>query len=253
MSSPSFILPDSPPQRILNYWQQQQKACSSAATSAATAAASAVSPTSSSASPLKRQGIFVQRERGEEIVIPDSPLPQSTPATWAPWHAVLSTQPSKQLVKRRLVFEDEGVLTQSKKLVPEEDENSSMVPLMKEVRRREEEEEVEIEDKMQSESFLRLLNSRTEKPWTPLRELEEGLPYPICDVREASNQHGRRIVLKIRVPGLRTTDVYLPERFTWILSTKDIENFKLKCKTLCLFVKHVNMISNFGRSQPLRS
>ncbi|XP_039285403.1 uncharacterized protein LOC120351608 [Nilaparvata lugens] len=241
-SSPSYILLDSPPQRVLNYWQQQ-KARSSAATSAAMAAASAVSPASSSASPLKRQGIFVQRERGEEIVIPDSPLPQSTLATWVPRRAVLTTQPSKQPVKRRLVFEDEGVLTQSKKRVAEEDENSSMVPLMKEVQRREEEEEeeeVEIENEMESESFLRLLNSRTEKPWTPLRELEEGLPYPICDVREASNQHRRRIVLKIRVPGLRTTDVYLPERFTRILSTKDIENFKLKCKTLSLFVKHVN-------------
>ncbi|XP_022197605.2 uncharacterized protein LOC111054813 [Nilaparvata lugens] len=117
MSSPSssYILPDSPPQCILNYWEQQQKARSSAATSAATAAASAASPASSSASPLKRQGIFVQRERGEEIVIPDSPLPQSTLATWAPRRAVLSTQPSKQPVKRRLVFEDKGVLTQSKK------------------------------------------------------------------------------------------------------------------------------------------
>ncbi|XP_039299032.1 runt-related transcription factor 2-like [Nilaparvata lugens] len=118
-SSSSFIIPDSPPtEQQLNYWQQQQqqkqqqKACSSAATSAATAAASAVSAASSSASPLKRQGIFVQRERGEEIVIPDSPLPQSTPATWAPRRAVLSTQPSKQPVKRRLVFEDEAVLTQ---------------------------------------------------------------------------------------------------------------------------------------------
>ncbi|XP_039297510.1 uncharacterized protein LOC120354427 [Nilaparvata lugens] len=226
-SSSSFIIPDSPPtEQQLNYWQQQ-KARSSAATSAAMAAAS-------STSPLKRQGIFIQRERGEEIVIPDSPLPQSTPATWAPRRAVQPTQPSKQPVKRRLVFEDEGVLTQSKKRVPEED--SSIVPLLRE----EEEVETEDEDEMQSESFLRLLNSRVEKPWTPLRELEEGLPYPICDMREASNQHGRRIVLKIRVPGLRTTDVYLPERFTRILSTKDIENFKLKCETLSLFVKHVN-------------
>ncbi|XP_039278734.1 uncharacterized protein LOC120350232 [Nilaparvata lugens] len=204
-SSSSFIIPDSPPtEQQLNYWQQQQKARSSAATSAAMAAASAVSAASSSASPLKRQGIFVQRERGEEIVILDSPLPQSTPATWAPRRGVLSTQPSKQPVKRRLVFEDETVLTQSKKRVPEED--SSIVPLLRE------EEEVETEDEMQSESFLRLLNSRVEKPWTPLRELEEGLPYPICGVREASNQHGRRIVLKIQVPGLRTTDVYLTLR-----------------------------------------
>ncbi|XP_039284149.1 uncharacterized protein LOC120351330 [Nilaparvata lugens] len=155
---------------------------------------------------------------------------------------MLSNNIKQKQGKRMLVFEDEGVLTQSKKCVPEEDENSSMVPLMKLQRREEEEEEeeVEIENEMESESFLRLLNSRTKKPWTPLRELEEGLPYPICDVREASNQHGRRIVLKIRVPGLRTTDVYLPERFTRISSTKDIENFKLKCKTLSLFVKHVN-------------
>ncbi|XP_039297869.1 uncharacterized protein LOC120354585 [Nilaparvata lugens] len=186
---------------------------------------------------MKRQGIFVQRERGEDIVIPDTPLPQSTPTTWAPRQAVLSTQPSKQPVKRRLVFEDEAVLTQSKKRVPEEEEeDSSIVPLLRE----EGEVETEDENEMQSENFLRLLNRRAEKPWTPLRELEEGLPYPICDVREASNQHGRQIVLKIRVPGLRTTDVHLPERFTRILSTKDIENFKLKCKTLSLFVKHVN-------------
>ncbi|XP_039297330.1 myb-like protein AA [Nilaparvata lugens] len=243
-SSSSFIIPDSPPtEQQLNYWQQQQQqqkqqqeARSSAATSAATAAASAVSAASSSGSPLKRQGIFVQRERGEEIVIPDSLLPQSTPATWAPRRAVLSTQPSKQPVKRRLVFEDEAMLTQSKKRVPEEEEDSSIVPLLRE----EGEVETEDEDVMRSENFLRLLNSRVEKPWTPLHELEEGLPYPICDVREASNQHGRRIVLKIHEPGLRTTDVYLPERFTRILSTKDIENFKLKCKTLSLFVKHVN-------------
>ncbi|XP_039299148.1 uncharacterized protein LOC120354990 [Nilaparvata lugens] len=203
-SSQSFILPDSPPphQHILNYWQRK-------AALAAESSAAAPAPSPLSVEPPSPTG---------EIIIGDSPLQRLAPApTWAPRHAVLSTQPNKQAVKRRLVFEDEGVLTQSKKRVLEED--SSIVPLL-----REEEEEVEIEDEMQSESFLRLLNSRTEKPWSPLRELEEGLPYPICDVREASNQHGRRIVLKIRVPGLRTTDVYLPERFTRILSTKDIEN-----------------------------
>ncbi|XP_039292951.1 uncharacterized protein LOC120353409 [Nilaparvata lugens] len=121
-SSSSYIIPDSPPtEQQLNYWQQQQqKARSLGATSAATAAASAVSAGSSSASPLKRQGIFVQRERGEE-------------GTWAPRRAVLSTQPSKQPVKRRLVFEDEGMLTQSKKRAGM-DKNSSMLPLMKELR-----------------------------------------------------------------------------------------------------------------------
>ncbi|XP_039299170.1 uncharacterized protein LOC120355008 [Nilaparvata lugens] len=181
-SSQSFILPDSPPahQHILNYWQRK-------ATLAAESSAAAATPSPLSVEPPSPGG---------EIIVGDSPLQRLAPApTWALRRAVLSTQPSKQPVKRRLVFEDEGVLTQSKKRVPEED--NSIVPLL-----REEEEEVEIEDEMQSESFLRLLNSRTEKPWTPLHELEEGLPYPICDVREASNQHGRRIVLKIRVPGL---------------------------------------------------
>ncbi|XP_039299388.1 uncharacterized protein LOC120355135 [Nilaparvata lugens] len=192
-----------------------------AASSAAAAAASAPAP-----APLD------PASPGGEIVIRDSPIHCLAPApTWAPQRAVLTTLSNsirQKQAKRKLTFEEpevsgdeeEHVLTQSKKRVPEE--NSSLVPLMEEVRRREVEEEEEAENEMESESFLKLLNSRMEKPWTPLRELEEGLPYPICDVREASNQHGCRIVVKIRVPGVRTTDVYLPERFARILSEKDI-------------------------------
>ncbi|XP_039281663.1 protein rpi-1-like [Nilaparvata lugens] len=198
-SSPSYILPDSPPQRMLNYWQQQ-KARSSAATSAATAAASAVSPASSSASPLKRQEIYVQRERGEEIVIPDSPLPQSTPATWAPRRAVLtmlSNNIKQKQGKRRLVFdepevsgdeEEQSICSQTKKRAGM-DESSSMVPLMKEVRRREEEEEEEEEEEDEME-FVSIVNAPTPKPWIPLRELKERTPYPIVGAREQTNIHG---------------------------------------------------------------
>ncbi|XP_039297598.1 uncharacterized protein LOC120354459 [Nilaparvata lugens] len=143
MSSPSFILPDSPPpQHVLNYWQRKAAESCAASSAAAAAATSAASPTSSSASPLKRRGIFVQRERGEEIIIGDSPLPQSTPTTWAPRRAVLTTLSNsirQKQAKRKLTFEEpevsgeeeEEVLTQSKKRVPEE--NSSMLPLMEEV------------------------------------------------------------------------------------------------------------------------
>ncbi|XP_039300804.1 uncharacterized protein LOC120356065 [Nilaparvata lugens] len=90
------------------------------------------------------------------------------------------------------------------------------------------------------EHFLTVINRYAPKPWTPLRELMEGTPYPIEDVREVCNQHGRRVVLKIRLSGQRTTDVYIPERFTQILTSKDIQNFKSKCKSLLLFVKHIN-------------
>ncbi|XP_039299365.1 uncharacterized protein LOC120355112 [Nilaparvata lugens] len=230
-SSSSFIIPDSPPtEQQLNYWQQQkqqQKARSSPATSAATAAASAVSAGSSSASPLKRQGILVQRERGEEIAIPDSPLPQSTPATWALRRAVLSTQPSKQPVKRRLVFEDEGVLTQSKKRAGM-DENSSMLPLMKELRRREEEDEME---------FVTIVNAPTPKPWIPLRELKERTPYPIVGVREQTNIHGCCIILKIGNAGSEC-EVYLPQRFASCIDAGKIQHFNKTCKNYVLLVTH---------------
>ncbi|XP_039299461.1 uncharacterized protein LOC120355195 [Nilaparvata lugens] len=239
-SSTLFIIPDTPPsERELNYWEQQkqqkkqQKSLSSAATSAATAVASTSG--ASSSSPLKMQGIFVQREDKKEVIIPDtSPLPQATPATWAPRRAALTSVPAaKQPVKRRLVFDDEpAVLTQSKKRAAQE-HDSSMTPLL-----REEEEEDELD--VETEDFLAIINRHTEKPWTPLRQLVEDTAYPIVGVREITNQHGHRIVLKVHLTSVRLTDIYMPERYTHSLTSKDIESFKRNCKSLCLFVKHVN-------------
>ncbi|XP_039278736.1 uncharacterized protein LOC120350233 [Nilaparvata lugens] len=242
-SSTLFIIPDTPPsERELNYWEQQkqqkkqQKSLSSAATSAATAVAST---SGASSDPLKKQGIFVREEDEEDssIIIPDSsPLPQ---ATWAPRRAALTSVPAaKQPVKRRLVFDDEpGVLTQSKKRVQlQESQDSSIMSLLRETEEGEEEDELDRE----TDDFIRIINSRCEKPWTPLRELEEGLPYPIVDVREASNQHGRRIILKLYTPRMRSTEVYLPERFSEIVSSNDVEKFKKNCTKSCLLVKHVN-------------
>ncbi|XP_039299048.1 uncharacterized protein LOC120354938 [Nilaparvata lugens] len=239
-SSTTFLLPDSPPpERKLNYWEQQkkqQKSLSSAATSAATAVAST---SGASSDPLKKQGIFV-REEDSSIIIPDSsPLPQ---ATWAPRRAALTSVPApKQSVKRRLFVDDDDdepdVLTQSKKRVQlQESQDSSIMSLLRETEEGEEEDELDRE----TDDFIRIINSRCEKPWTPLRELEEGLPYPIVDVREASNQHGRRIILKLYTPGMRSTEVYLPERFSDIVSSNDIEKFKKNCTKSCLLVKHVN-------------
>ncbi|XP_039279410.1 uncharacterized protein LOC120350376 [Nilaparvata lugens] len=244
-SSASYILPDSPPpQRVLNHWQRKaaESCAASSAAAAASAAASAASPASSSASPLKRRGIFVQRERGEEIVIPDSPLPQSTAPTWAPRRAVLTTLSNKikqRQAKRKLAFEEaevsgeeeDEVLTQSKKRVVDED--SSITPLLRE------EEEAENEMEVETEELLAIIN-RTEKPWTPLRQLVENTPYPIVAVRQITNQHGRRVILKVHLTASRLTDIYMPERYSSILSSKDIEQFNKNCKSLCLFVKHVN-------------
>ncbi|XP_039298099.1 uncharacterized protein LOC120354722 [Nilaparvata lugens] len=225
MSSPSFILPDSPPpQRVLNYWQRKAaESCAGLSAAAAAAAASAASPASSSASPLKRQGIFVQRERGEEIIIGDSPLPQSLPTTWALRRAVLTTLSNsirERQAKRKLTFEEpevsgeeeEEVLTQSKKRVPEE--NSSMLPLMEEVRRREEE-EAENEMDVETEELLAIIN-HTEKPWTSLRQLVEDTPYPIVGVWQITNQHGRRVILKVHLTSVRLTDIYMPESTSFV-------------------------------------
>ncbi|XP_039293275.1 uncharacterized protein LOC120353497 [Nilaparvata lugens] len=243
-SSSSFLLPDSPPpERELNYWEQQkqqkkqQKSLSSATTSAVASTSGAPSSSASTSDPLKKQGIFVQDEDSSIIVGDSSPPPQ---ATWAPRRAALTSVPApKQSVKRRLFVDDEepGVLTQSKIRVQlQESQDSSIMSLLRETEEGEEEDELDRE----TDDFIRIINSRCEKPWTPLRELEEGLPYPIVDVREASNQHGRRIILKLYTPGMRSTEVYLPERFSEIVSSNDIEKFKKNCTKSCLLVKHVN-------------
>ncbi|XP_039299379.1 uncharacterized protein LOC120355124 [Nilaparvata lugens] len=151
MSSPSFILPDSPPpQHVLNYWQR--KAAESCASSSAAAAASA--PASAPHRPTSPGG---------EMVIPDSPIQRLRPAaTWAPRRAVLTTLSNnirQRQAKRKLDFEEgevsgeeDGVLPQSKKRMLDED--SSLVPLIK---------EAELD-------FVELVNKPLPKPWVPLRD-----------------------------------------------------------------------------------
>ncbi|XP_039301027.1 uncharacterized protein LOC120356202, partial [Nilaparvata lugens] len=181
MSSPSssYILPDSPPQRILNYWQRK-----AALTAESTAAAPVPSPLS--VEPASPRG---------EIIIPDSPLQRLAPAaTWAPRRAVLTTVTNKQKqAKKRLLFEepevsgdeDESIFSQTKKRAGMED-NSSMVPLLEEVQ--------QAGDEL---DFVQLFNQAQLKPWIPQRELKERTPYPIVAVREQMNIHGHHIILKI--------------------------------------------------------
>ncbi|XP_039298263.1 uncharacterized protein LOC120354758 isoform X2 [Nilaparvata lugens] len=129
-SSPSYVLPDSPPahQRVLNYWQR--KAAIAAAESSAAAA-----PAPLNVEPPTPSG---------EIVLGDSPIQCLAPAaTWAPRRAVLTTLPNNRQKqgKRKLMFEeeaevsgdeDESIFSQTKKCAGM-DKNSSMVPLMKEL------------------------------------------------------------------------------------------------------------------------
>ncbi|XP_039297929.1 uncharacterized protein LOC120354628 [Nilaparvata lugens] len=176
MSSPSFILPDSPPQRILNYWQRK---AALAAESSATAAA----PSPLSVEPPSPAG---------EIIVGDSPLQRLAPApTWAPRHAVLATLSNnikQKQAKRKLVFEEEpevsgdeeeeSIYSQTKKRAVME-HDSSLAPLMKEV------------EGAGELDFVQLINKPLPKPWIPLRELKEDLPYPIIGAREDTNKHGR--------------------------------------------------------------
>ncbi|XP_039299301.1 uncharacterized protein LOC120355067 [Nilaparvata lugens] len=98
MSSPSYILSDSPPQHVLNYWQR--KAAESCAASPAAAAAAAAAP-----------ALLDPASPGGEIIVGDSPIQRLAPApTWAPWRAVLATLSNnikQKQAKRKLVFEDE--------------------------------------------------------------------------------------------------------------------------------------------------
>ncbi|XP_039297417.1 uncharacterized protein LOC120354394 [Nilaparvata lugens] len=221
-SSPSYVLPDSPPahQHVLNYWQR--KAAIAAAESSAAAPAPLEPP-----SP------------GGEIVVGDSPIQRLAPAaTWAPWRAVLTTLPNNRQKqgKRKLTFEeeaevsgdeDESIFSQTKKHAGM-DENSSMLPLMKELRRREEEDEME---------FVTIVNAPTPKPWIPLRELKLRTPYPIVGVREQTNIHGRRIILKIVNAG-SGCEVYLPQRFASCIDAGKIQHFNKTCKNYVLLVTH---------------
>ncbi|XP_022200829.2 uncharacterized protein LOC111057681 [Nilaparvata lugens] len=218
MSSPSFILPDSPPpQHVLNYWQRKA-AESCAGSSAAAAAAAASAPASAAPAPAPQR----PTSPGGEMVIPDSPIQRLRPApTWAPRRAVLTTLSNnirQRQAKRKLAFEEgevsgeeeDEVLPQSKKRVVDED--SSLVPLIK---------EAELD-------FVQLVNKPLPKPWVPLRELEEDQPYRIVAAREHTNQHGRRIILKIINAGSKC-EVYLPQRFASCIDAGKIRHFNETC------------------------
>ncbi|XP_039287364.1 uncharacterized protein LOC120352023 [Nilaparvata lugens] len=172
-SSQSFILPDSAPahQRILNYWQRK----------------AALAAESSPAVPVPSPLSVEPPSPGGEIIIPDSPLQRLAPAaTWTPWRVVLTTVSNKQKqAKRRLLFEkpevsgdeeeeEQSICSQTKKRAGIE-HDSSLALLIKEV-----------------EDFVQLINKPLPKPWIPLRELKEDLPYPIISAQEDTNKHGRR-------------------------------------------------------------
>ncbi|XP_039285432.1 uncharacterized protein LOC120351624 [Nilaparvata lugens] len=192
-SSSSFILPDSPPphEHILNYWQQK-----AALAAKASAAAPAPSP------------LTVEPPSPGEIMLGDSPVQHlAPPATWAPWHAVLTTLSNRikqKQGKRRLVFDkpevsgnkDETIFSQTKKCAGMENK-SSLVPLMKEVERAE-------GDGRREMDFVQLINRPASKPWVPLRELKEDAPYPIISAKEHTNKHGRQVILKISNAGSKS-------------------------------------------------
>ncbi|XP_039287719.1 uncharacterized protein LOC111051573 [Nilaparvata lugens] len=165
------------------------------------------------------------------MVISDSPIQRLRPAaTWAPRRAVLtmlSNNIRQRQAKRKLAFEEgevsgeeeDELLPQSKKRVVDED--SSLVPLIK---------EAELD-------FVQLVNKPLPKPWVPLRELEEDQPYRIVSAREHTNQHGRRIILKIINAGSKC-EVYLPQRFASCIDAGKIRHFNETCKNYVLVVTH---------------
>ncbi|XP_039282907.1 uncharacterized protein LOC120351038 [Nilaparvata lugens] len=226
-SSSSFILPDIPlpHERILNYWQQK-----AALAAESSAAAPAHSP------------LTMEPPLPGKIVLRDSPVQRlAPPATWAPRRAVLTTLSNKikqKQEKRRLAFEEpevsreedeQTIYSQTKKRAGMED-NSSMVPLLEEVRRGE-------EDEM---DFVAIVNRPTAKSWMPLRELAEDVPHSIISAREETNHHGRRIILKMNISSTKKiSEVYLPQRFSSIISPAKVIKINANCKNLGIVVKHV--------------
>ncbi|XP_039275113.1 uncharacterized protein LOC120349216, partial [Nilaparvata lugens] len=77
--------------------------------------------------------------------------------------------------------EEESICSQTKKRAAVENK-SSLVTLMKEVQRAEEDERREMDS-------VQLINQPAPKPWVPLRELKEDVPYPIISAREHTNKH----------------------------------------------------------------
>ncbi|XP_039297930.1 uncharacterized protein LOC120354630 [Nilaparvata lugens] len=125
----------------------------------------------------------------EEFIIPDTP---PSHLGWAPKRVPLTTiSTNKQQGKRKLHFleedEEETNFVPSKKRMCE---NTSMAPLLEEAAARDDDDD---------DDFIALINKPSPKPWMPLRELVEDVPHTIISVREETNHHGRRIILKIKI------------------------------------------------------
>ncbi|XP_039301323.1 uncharacterized protein LOC120356464 [Nilaparvata lugens] len=163
----------------------------------------------------------------DELIIPDTP---PSHLGWAPKRVPLTTiTTNRQQGKRKLQFleEEETNFVPSQKHMSE---NTSMAPLLEEAATRDDDDE----------DFIALINNPSPKPWMPLCELAEDVPHTIISVREETNHHGRRIILKINIASTKKiSEVYLPQRFSSIISPCKVLKFNSKCKNLGIVVKHI--------------
>ncbi|XP_039288550.1 uncharacterized protein LOC120352380 [Nilaparvata lugens] len=140
----------------------------------------------SSVSFLYHTSTHINMHHSEEIIVPDTPPPQTRPVDWAPCRVPLHNISNRQQVLKRKMFEDvvsgeedeDSILTQSKKQRAYEGENSSLAPLLQQAAQEE-----------HTLNFIGLINKPTPKPWIPLRELEDDIPLPIISVHETSIMH----------------------------------------------------------------
>ncbi|XP_039277267.1 uncharacterized protein LOC120349904 [Nilaparvata lugens] len=141
---------------------------------------------------------------------------------------------NKQQGKRKLHFleeeDEETNFVPSKKQRAYEAENSSIALLLEEVAR----------DDDDHDDFVSIINRPSAKLWMPLHELAEDVPHNIISVCEETNYHGRRIILKINIASTKKiTEVYLPQRFSSIISPIKVVKFNANCINLAIVVKHV--------------
>ncbi|XP_039297856.1 uncharacterized protein LOC120354574 [Nilaparvata lugens] len=228
-----YILPDTPPQQepsFSSYWAAQAARKKKIPSSSAAPPAAVAVASDPEESPLKRRGVFVERGMSsDELIIPDTPPPSHL--GWAPKRVPLTTiTTNRQQGKRKLQFleEEETNFVPSKKHMSE---NTSMAPLLEEAAARDDDDD---------EDFITLINKPSPKPWVPLRELAEDVPHTIISVREETNHHGRRIILKINIASTKKiSEVYLPQRFSSIISPCKVVKFNSNCKNLGIVVKHI--------------
>ncbi|XP_039281856.1 uncharacterized protein LOC120350867 [Nilaparvata lugens] len=230
-----YILPDTPPQQepsFPSYWAAQAARKKKIPSTSAAPPAAVAAASDPEESPLKRRGVFVERGMSsDEFIIPDTP---PSHLGWAPKRVPLTTiTTNRQQGKRKLQFleeEEETNFVPSKKRMSE---NTSMAPLLEEAAARD-------DDDDDDEDFIALINKPSPKPWMPLRELAEDVPHTIISVREETNHHGRRIILKINIASTKKiSEVYLPQRFSSIISPCKVVKFNSKCKNLGIVVKHI--------------